>query len=205
MLAFRVSKKAKTLVVVNLSRLPNGRARSLTLCRFRAHGGIQSKLFPANQSFAIPDHARPHAHYCSSCAHNGGRARSDKRVVPTIRIERISKRSSAMTAQTFRARILPDYLRTCRVWRKARTIRAVQITEEYRFQPRPNPRASGLLSQLSEGRQKLALPVRSLGAAANQILRSAPHAEIARFSRDARSFCRMLFGTSVFREDFSAP
>ena len=135
MLAFLRQYEDETiLVVVNLSRF--AQPAELDLSRFDGSALMEvfsQNYFPPIKRTPYPITLGPHAHYWFLLRPQTAAARaSDKRVVPTIRIEpNIATLIANEQRALFEREILPDYIRGCRWFGgKARTIRAVQITEE---------------------------------------------------------------------------
>jgi maltose alpha-D-glucosyltransferase/alpha-amylase len=196
------------LVVVNLSRF--AQPAELDLSRFAGSALMEvfsQNYFPPIKAAPYPITLGPHAHYWFLVRPQTAAARaSDKRVVPTIRIDpNIETLLVNEQRLLFEREILPDYIRTCRWFgAKARTIRALRIAEEVAISAEANAARIWFLevSYLEGPTENYALPVQiTAGAAASQILRSAPQAVIARFSRDARFVLQDAVWDKRFREE----
>ncbi len=208
-LAFLRQYEGETiLVVVNLSRF--AQPAELDLSRFDGSALMEvfsQNYFPPIKKTPYSITLGPHAHYWFLLRPQTATARaSDKRVVPTIRIEpNIATLIANEQRALFEREILPDYIRGCRWFgAKARTIRAVQITEEIPISSEANSARVWFLevSYLEGATENYALPVKiTFGAGANWTLRNAPHAVIARFSRDARFILQDAVWDDRFREE----
>jgi maltose alpha-D-glucosyltransferase/alpha-amylase len=208
-LAFLRQYEGETiLVVVNLSRF--AQPAELDLSRFDGSALMEvfsQNYFPPIKKAPYPITLGPHAHYWFLLRPQTASARaSDKRVVPTIRIEpNIATLIANEQRALFEREILPDYIRGCRWFGgKARTIRALQITEEIPISSEANAARVWFLevNYLEGATENYALPVKiTFGAGANWTLRNAPHAVIARFSRDARFILQDAVWDNRFREE----
>ena len=196
------------LVVVNLSRF--SQPAELDLSRFAGCALMEvfsQNYFPSIKATPYPVTLGPHSHYWflvrpqTAAAHA-----SDKRVVPTIRMEpNIETLITNDRRAFFEREILPDYIRTCRWFgAKARTIRSVRIAEEIPISSEPNAARIWFLevNYLEGMAENYALPVQiTSGVAADQVLRTAPQAVIARFSRDAQFVLQDAVWDQRFREE----
>jgi maltose alpha-D-glucosyltransferase/alpha-amylase len=208
-LAFLRQYEGETiLVVVNLSRF--AQPVELDLSRFDGCALMEvfsQNYFPPIRKAPYVITLGPHAHYWFVLRPQTAAARARrKRVVPTIRIEpNIETLIANNQRALFEREILPEYIRTCRWFGgKARTIRAVQITEEIPISTEANAARLWFLevSYLEGATEIYALPVKiTSGAAANHVLRSAPQAAIARFDREARFILQDAVWDNRFRDE----
>ena len=196
------------LVVVNLSRF--SQPAELDLSRFAGCALMEvfsQNYFPPIKATPYPITLGPHAHYWFLLRPQTAAARaSDKRVVPKIRIAPDMKTLIANDQRAlFEREILPDYIRSCRWFgAKARTIRAIRIAEEIPISSEADAARIWFLEvNYHEGvSENYALPVQiASGAAANQILRTAPQAVIARFSGDAQFILQDAIWDKRFRDE----
>jgi len=208
-LAFlRQYEEETILVVVNLSRF--AQPVELDLSRFDGSALMEvfsQNYFPPIKKSPYPITLGPHAHYWFLLRPQTAAARATvKRVVPIIRVEpNIETLIAHDQRALFEREILPDYIRGCRWFGgKARTIRAVQITEEIPISTEANAARIWFLevSYLEGATETYALPVKiTSGAASNYALRNAPHAVIARFDRDARFILQDAVWDNRFRDE----
>jgi maltose alpha-D-glucosyltransferase / alpha-amylase len=208
-LAFlRQYEEETILVVVNLSRF--AQPAELDLSRFDGSALMEvfsQNYFPPIKKSPYPITLGPHAHYWFLVRPQTAAARgTDKRLVPIVRIEpNIETLLAHDQRALFERELLPDYIRGCRWFGgKARTIRAVQIVEEIPISTEANAARIWFLevSYLEGATETYALPVKiTSGAASNHALRSAPHAVIARFGRDARFILQDAVWDSRFRDE----
>ncbi len=196
------------LVVANLSRF--SQPAELDLSRFAGCSLMEvfsRNYFPRIKKSPYPITLGPHAHYWFVLRQQTAASRaSDKRVLPTIRIEpNIETLIAGDQRALFEREVLPDYIRTCRWFgAKARTIRTVQITEELPIANEANAARIWFLevSYMEGASENYALPVQiTSGAAASQLLRTSPQAVIARFSRDAQFILQDAVWDKRFREE----